>query len=266
MARISSPPRSNPGLGRERSTTAGKRSARRDFPNDPCIDELWGHAKIGWDSRSPRVRCRASSRCSIPASTPHTRTSRCNVVHAGGSQRTTAFAGQLPQRALRHQRPLLSAWHRDGRHHRRPHGQRHRRRRRRAATAGCCPSSSAGSDRGLLARLSTIAEGIDAAVQADADVINISAKWPVDSRAIASIHRDAIGGEALGRRLVVTGYATSLDSDDSRARVLPLASTAACPESSRPCPPTCAAMICSILRGGQMRRTAEFRHLAWTSW
>src|SRR5207344_3650509 len=40
-------------------------------------------------------------------------------------------------------------------------------------------------DRGLLGRLSTIAEGIDAAVLDDADVINISAKWPVDSRAIS---------------------------------------------------------------------------------
>ena len=40
-------------------------------------------------------------------------------------------------------------------------------------------------DHGLLARLSTIAEGIDAAVRGGADVINISAKWPVDSRAIS---------------------------------------------------------------------------------
>ncbi|HYJ42233.1 MAG TPA: hypothetical protein VEW08_15680, partial [Steroidobacteraceae bacterium] len=26
------------------------RAARSTFPNDPCLDELWGHRKIGWDS------------------------------------------------------------------------------------------------------------------------------------------------------------------------------------------------------------------------
>jgi subtilisin family serine protease len=70
-------------------------------------------------------------------------------------------------------------------------------------------------DRGLLGRLSTIAEAIDAAVTANVDVINISAKWPVDSRAIALAIRNAVSGESLGTRLIVTGYTTSLDSDDS---------------------------------------------------
>jgi hypothetical protein len=27
-----------------------RRAARDSFPNDPCIDELWGHRLIGWDS------------------------------------------------------------------------------------------------------------------------------------------------------------------------------------------------------------------------
>ena len=27
-----------------------QRGARAQFPNDPCMDELWGHQKIGWDS------------------------------------------------------------------------------------------------------------------------------------------------------------------------------------------------------------------------
>ena len=44
-------------------------------------------------------------------------------------------------------------------------------------------------DHGLLARLSTIAAGIDAAVVDGAEVINISAKWPVDSRAISEVDR-----------------------------------------------------------------------------
>ena len=38
-----------------RGTTSDRdcwqRAARATFPNDPCIDELWGHAKIGWDSK-----------------------------------------------------------------------------------------------------------------------------------------------------------------------------------------------------------------------
>jgi subtilisin family serine protease len=83
-------------------------------------------------------------------------------------------------------------------------------------------------DRGLLGRLSMIAEGIDAAVLDKADIINISAKWPVDSRAISESVRAAVGGSEARLRLVVTGYATSLDVDDtvreyfpSRYRCLP---------------------------------------------
>ena len=76
-------------------------------------------------------------------------------------------------------------------------------------------------DRGLLGKLSTIAEGIDAAVLDDADVINISAKWPVDSRAISESIRAAVGGEQARKRLIVTGYATSLDKDDSVREYFP---------------------------------------------
>ena len=76
-------------------------------------------------------------------------------------------------------------------------------------------------DRGLLARLSTIAEAIEAATQAGVDVINISAKWPVDSRAISTAVQRAVTGEASGKRLIVTGYATSLDIDDSVREYFP---------------------------------------------
>jgi subtilisin family serine protease len=69
--------------------------------------------------------------------------------------------------------------------------------------------------RGLLSRLSTIAEAIDAAADDDVDVINISAKWPVESRAISEAIQSAVGGANARRRLVVTGYATALDRDDS---------------------------------------------------
>jgi cell wall-associated protease len=74
---------------------------------------------------------------------------------------------------------------------------------------------------GTLGRLSTIARGIEAATRGQADVINISAKWPVDSRAIADAIGAAVGGEAATRRLIVTGYATALDTDDSVREYFP---------------------------------------------
>ena len=121
-------------------------------------------------------------------------------------------------------------------------------------------------DHGLLARLSTIAAGIDAAVEDGAEVINISAKWPVDSRAISeAIVRRRRRRCRPRRRLVVTGYATSLDRDE-RSASTSRPGTAACRASSPRCPPICAGTNCSILRAVRMRRTAEFRHLAWTSW
>jgi len=52
-------------------------------------------------------------------------------------------------------------------------------------------------------------------------VINISAKWPVDSRAISTAVQRAVTGEASGKRLIVTGYATSLDIDDSVREYFP---------------------------------------------
>ena len=59
-------------------------------------------------------------------------------------------------------------------------------------------------DRGLLARISTIAAGIDAAVDDGAEIINISAKWPVDSRAISESIVAAVGG--AGSRAAARGH------------------------------------------------------------
>ena len=121
-------------------------------------------------------------------------------------------------------------------------------------------------DRGLLARISTIAAGIDAAVDDGAEIINISAKWPVDSRAISEAIVAAVGG--AGSRPAPGGHrlchqpATATTPSASTSRP----NTAACQGSSPRSRPICAATNCSILRAVQMRRTAEFRHLAWTSW
>jgi cell wall-associated protease len=76
-------------------------------------------------------------------------------------------------------------------------------------------------EHGSLARLSTIARAIESAALGKADVINISAKWPVDSRAIAMAVRAAVGGDAGKHRLIVTGYATSLDTDESVREYFP---------------------------------------------
>jgi hypothetical protein len=195
------------------------RAARTTFPNDPCMDALWGHAKIGWDSfvaaRSlPRVVAVLDS--GIDAN--HSDLS-LNVQRVG-----------LNEPAHSQGRMLNSLCATSGRCY--PHGTEMAgtiggRMNNGIGVVGVAPNSRmvpiviSQVDRGLLARLSTIAEGIDAAVQANVDVINISAKWPVDSRAIAEAIQRAVTGPSQDRRLVVTGYATTLDSDDSLREYYP---------------------------------------------
>jgi subtilisin family serine protease len=203
-----------------------QRAARDQFPNDPCIDELWGHDKIGWNSRIaarslPRVVAVLDS--GIDAS--HEDLSR-NVLLIDNHLSPRTQVSRLNARCATSGRCF-------------PHGTEMAgtiggRMDNGIGVAGVAPNSLllpiviSRVDRGLLGRLSTIAEGIDAAVLDKADVINISAKWPVDSRAISEAVRRAAGGEEGSRRLVITGYATSLDLDDtvreyfpSRYRCLP---------------------------------------------
>jgi hypothetical protein len=197
-----------------------QRAARATFPNDPCIDELWGHTKIGWDSavaaRSlPRkvavldsgidafhedlvsgvnISFDAKERLHSQGSDLNARCATSGRCYPHGTEMAGTIAGRMDNGI---------------------------------GVAGVAPNSQllpiviSRVDRGLLARLSTIAAGIDAAVRGDADVINISAKWPVDSRVIAEAIVAAVGGDAAKRRLVVTGYATSLDSDDSVREYFP---------------------------------------------
>jgi hypothetical protein len=196
------------------------RTARNTFPNDPCMDELWGHAKIGWDSM-------VASR-SVPRIVA--------VLDSGIDANHADLALNVVQRVGLNEPPhsqgsfLNSRCATSGRCY--PHGTEMAgtiggRMNNGIGVVGVAPHSRlvpiviSQVDRGLLARLSTIAEGIDAAVQANADVVNISAKWPVDSRAIATSIRNAVTGVSEGKRLVVTGYATSLDSDDSVREYFP---------------------------------------------
>ncbi len=194
--------------------------ARSTFPNDPCMDELWGHQKIGWE---PSVAARSLPR--IVA-----------VLDSGIDASHEDLAPNIMPRMDPHEPPrsqgsLLNArcamsgkcW---------PHGTEMAgtiggRMDNGIGIAGVAPNSRlvpiviSRVGHGLLGRLSTIAEGIDAAVLDDVDVINISAKWPVDSRAISESILAAVGGVNERRRLVVTGYATSLDSDDTVREYFP---------------------------------------------
>jgi hypothetical protein len=197
-----------------------QRSARASFPNDPCIEELWGHSKIGWDSaiaaRSlPRIVAVLDS--GIDAS--HEDLVSGVAVSFDARESPRSQGGRLNARCATSGRCF-------------PHGTEMAgtiggRMDNGIGVAGVAPNSRllpiviSRVDRGLLARLSTIAMGIDAAVTGNADVINISAKWPVDSRAIAESVRAAVGGEAMKRRLIVTGYATSLAADDSVREYFP---------------------------------------------
>jgi hypothetical protein len=213
-------------LGTE-TPSCWKRSARAVFPNDPCIDELWGHSSIGWDSNiAARSLPRLVAVLDSGIDAAHEDLAR-NVLHR-----------PLARRPARSQGGRLNAQcatsGRCFRHGTEMAGTIGGRMDNGIGVAGVAPNSQlmpiviSRVERGLLARLSTIAAGIDAAARGGADIINISAKWPVDSRAISGSILAAVGGDAARRRLVVTGYTTTLRGDDtvieyfpSRYRCLP---------------------------------------------
>ncbi len=203
-----------------------QRAARTTFPNDPCIDELWGHTKIGWNSdiaRRSLPRIVAVLDSGIDAA--HEDLASNVLIDMPGEPRGSQGSrlnAQCATSGLCYPHGTEMAGTIGGRM---DNG---------IGVAGVAPNSRllpiviSRVDHGLLARLSTIAEGIDAAVRGGADVINISAKWPVDSRAISAAIYAAVGGNSSTRRLVVTGYATSLQRDEtvreyfpSRYRCLP---------------------------------------------
>jgi subtilisin family serine protease len=207
-------------LGSPSSSDCWQRGARASFPNDPCMDELWGHQKIGWDSG---VAARSLPRLVA-------------VLDSGIDASHEDLALNVMPRIDPHEPPrsqgsiLNARCAMSGRCY--PHGTEMAgtiggRMDNGIGIAGVAPNSRlvpiviSRVGHGLLARLSTIAEGIDAAVLVDVDIINISAKWPVDSRAISESILAAVSGAAERRRLVVTGYATSLDSDDTVREYFP---------------------------------------------
>jgi hypothetical protein len=197
-----------------------QRSARTTFPNDPCIDELWGHSKIGWDSA---VAARSLPR--LVAILDSGIDARHEDLASGVM---ISFENREPRRSQGGRLNALCAT--SGRCF--PHGTEMAgtiggRMDNGIGVAGVAPNSRllpiviSRVQHGTLGRLSTIARGIEAATRGQADVINISAKWPVDSRAIAEAIRAAVGDEAATQRLIVTGYATALDTDDSVREYFP---------------------------------------------
>ncbi len=201
------------------------RGARTVFPNDPCIDELWGHALIGWN---PGVAAKSLPRMvaildsGIDAS--HEDLKRNIMAHT--FLRTGTESGRLNARCATSGRCFS--------HGTEMAGTIGGRMDNGIGVAGVAPNSLllpiviSSVDTRMLARLSTIAQGIDEAAHSGVDIINISAKWPVDSRAISEAVLAAVGGDLAHRRLVVTGYTTTLRGDDtvreyypSRYRCLP---------------------------------------------
>jgi hypothetical protein len=197
-----------------------QRTARLAYPNDPCMEELWGHTKIGWDSAvAARSLPRLVAVLDSGIDAAHEDLGKGVVLRMVSHEQARSQGSRLNARCATSGRCY-------------PHGTEMAgtiggRMDNGIGVVGVAPNSRllpiviSRVEHGLLGRLSTIAQGIDAAVLDDAEIINISAKWPVDSRAISESIRAAIGGDNARRRLLVTGYTTSLDSDESVREYFP---------------------------------------------
>src|SRR4051812_4614764 len=152
-----------PDLMQPMTSDCWTRAARKTFPNDPCMDDLWGHAKIGWDSSIaahslPRVVAVLDS--GIDAA--HEDLSLAVVLRMAGHDPPRSQGSYLNAKCATSGRCY-------------PHGTEMAgtiggRMDNGIGLAGVAPNSRllpiviSRVDRGLLGRLSTIAEGIDAAV------------------------------------------------------------------------------------------------------
>jgi len=193
-----------------------QRSARASFPNDPCTDELWGHTYIGWD---PGVAAKSLPRLVA-------------VLDSGIDMHHEDLAGSLwvddkarVGRQLTLQLPCASSV---GCY---PHGTQMAgtiagRMNNGVGVVGVAPHSKlmpvviSRVEHGNLVRLSMIASAIETAGTNGANIINISAKWPVDSRAIREAVVKATGAD-VPQRLLVTGYTSSFAWDESLHETYP---------------------------------------------
>ncbi|HPF28085.1 MAG TPA: S8 family serine peptidase, partial [Steroidobacteraceae bacterium] len=219
-----------------------QRGARASFPDDPCMDELWGHAYIGWDA--------AVAAQSVPRLVA-VLDSGIDVGHEdlAGSLWLDADAPQTAAMArLFDQLPCATP---AGCY---PHGTQMAgtiagRMNNGVGVAGVAPHSRlmpvviSRVEHGNLVRLSAIAGAIEAAGANRANIINISAKWPVDSRAVREAVSIATGGERP-ERLLVTGYTASFAWDESLHETYP---------SRYRCLPGVVAAVPGDMRGEDLR-------------
>jgi subtilisin family serine protease len=207
-------------LAGTKKSSCWQQSARDAFPNDPCIDELWGHRLIGWSSS---VAARSVPR--LVAVLDSGIDAKHEDLAKSVTLRVNAF--DAPRSQGGHLNQLCATSGKCFSHGTEMAGTIGGRMDNGIGIAGVAPHSRmmpiviSRAEHGLLGRLSTIAAGINAAVLNDAEIINISAKWPVDSRVISEAIFEAVGGNAASQRLIVTGYATSLDYDDSVREYFP---------------------------------------------
>ncbi len=224
------------------SSRCWQRGARTSFPDDPCMDELWGHAYIGWD---PAVAARSLPRLVAVLD------SGIDLDHedlAGslwldaGAPRSAAVANLAAQQPCATPAGCY------------PHGTQMAgtiagRMNNGVGVAGVAPHSRlmpvviSRVEHGNLVRLSAIAGAIEAAGANGANIINISAKWPVDSRAVREAVSIATGG-ARPERLLVTGYTASFAWDESLRETYP---------SRYRCLPGVVAAVPSDMRGEDLR-------------
>jgi hypothetical protein len=189
-------------------------AARSNFPNDPCINDLWGHQAIGWTAD---IASRSKPRlvAVIDSGVDAAHEDLAGAIRS--SRRLRRFADHVSEVTDASCRGAGGCY---------PHGTQMAgtiagRMNNGVGLAGVAPNSQlipiriARVDHGNLMRLSSIAAAIEVAADSGADVINVSAKWPVDSRAVREAIIHATGGASdKPKRLLVTGYTVSFGSGD----------------------------------------------------
>jgi hypothetical protein len=208
-----------------------RRAAREQFPNDPCLPELWGHDLIGWTGEVARdARPRLVAVLDSGVNCAHEELA-ANIWRGPRSLGSLLAARTSPTGCnLRSGRDFTQIERRgpddcDAASGCNPHGTEM------AGTiagimnngiglTGVAPRSKlmpvriSKVEHGNLVSLSAIARAILFAGRSGAHVINVSAKWPVHSYAVYRAIRMATEGATGARRLLVTGYVGSIGDDN----------------------------------------------------
>lgn len=204
------------------ATPCWTRRARESFPNDPCLPELWGHELIGWNG-------------TLAA---HSRSRLVAILDSGMNCRHEDLAPNLWRPAhdlgaVHGQRGDATACHPGNPHGTQMAGTIAGAMDNGVGLAGVAPRARllplriSRVGQGELGSLADIARAIQFAGRSGAHVINVSAKWPVNSRIVYRAIRAATEGPKGVERLLVTGFIGSLaergfqEAYPSRYRCLP---------------------------------------------